>query len=502
MRGSRRTGPAGVLLAAAALACEPGPVLVSTDALVFEPGRVELGLLPVDEPVIREVQLVNRGTVPLRVRRVDLGETSLRLEAVGGDPALVGRLLRPNRPEPVQVVFTPRDVGAREVAARVETDAVGAELAVVAEVVRVGAPDLRVAPASVDWGDVIAGEPTERSLAITNRGPVPTRLVLWSSAAPVQVEPAADDRDASPLLGPGDTVALRLRIAPEARGAFDDEIELALSGGARVRVPVRGRVESAGEWACPDAFDFGALERGEVRTSVLTCEAEGGAVRTASVRLLAGSAPAFEIDRWTEPAPGQAQIALRYAAFGLAGVEAATLRIETSHGTAVDVPVSAETRPPPPGAGALSATLTWDTTRVDLDLHLVRSGAEPFAPGEDCYWADKNPGWGEPDRFFDDPFLDRDATQGLEPEEVNLTQAGESRYDLYVQYHAFEALFEQRPATATVEVTLRDQAPVRRTRRLERCGSMWHVARIVDGQLEWVDAVDDRFRELAAVECR
>jgi hypothetical protein len=485
-------------------ACEPAPELATSDALVFEPAAVDFGLQPVEEVAVRRVDLVNRGSVSLRIVRVRFEPDSPAFQLVPDDDraSLIGLVLRPNVPVPVEVRFGPVATGALDVAVWVETDVVAAQLSIASDAARVEPIEVETNPTSLDWGEVVLGERVERELSVRNRGAVSTRLVAFASEAPLLVtDEGASVALPTSLLAPGEERSYLAVLAPDAPVVIDAPLEIGLSGGGVVRVPVRADVQPAGAWSCPPVLDFGSLVRGETRTTTMQCRATGGVLRTTDVELMAGTAPGFELVGWSE-SDGTLDIELRYVAYGLAGAHAGAVRIATSHGATAEVPLAAETQAPPAGSGALAAVLEWDTNRLDLDLHLVRSGADPFSAGDDCYWGDKNPSWGLQEDFFDDPFLDRDATAGFGPEEVNLTEAAESRYDLYVQYHDFESVFGERATEATVHITTRGALTETRSRRLETCGLLWHVARVVDGRLEWIDTVDERVRELAAPKCR
>ena len=82
----------------------------------------------------------------------------------------------------------------------------------------------------------------------------------------------------------------------------------------------------------------------------------------------------------------------------------------------------------------LHVELTWDTTGVDLDLHLLESPlAEMYDTPEDCTWCNKNPQWGGAGSD-DDPQLDLD-DQSDGPENINVRSPADGTYPVVVHYY-------------------------------------------------------------------
>ncbi len=78
--------------------------------------------------------------------------------------------------------------------------------------------------------------------------------------------------------------------------------------------------------------------------------------------------------------------------------------------------------------------LVWDTNGTDVDLHLLRPGAELFEFPGDCYFSNETPDWGAYGAG-DDPQLDIDNTWGYGPEHITLNQVPTAgRYSLWVHY--------------------------------------------------------------------
>ena len=98
----------------------------------------------------------------------------------------------------------------------------------------------------------------------------------------------------------------------------------------------------------------------------------------------------------------------------------------------VDVVAIAE--PPPLQDVALHVRLAWDTDLTDVDLHLLSPGGQMWTCEGDCYFANGNPNWGDPNRFEDDPFLDVDDVDGFGPENINLEDPAPGTYRVIVHY--------------------------------------------------------------------
>jgi hypothetical protein len=84
----------------------------------------------------------------------------------------------------------------------------------------------------------------------------------------------------------------------------------------------------------------------------------------------------------------------------------------------------------------LHVELSWNTTRADLDLHLLLEEADLFDVPGDCNYCNQLPDWGVPVSKDDDPSLDLDATAGLGPENINIRVPVDGKYRIVV--HDFD----------------------------------------------------------------
>lgn len=86
-------------------------------------------------------------------------------------------------------------------------------------------------------------------------------------------------------------------------------------------------------------------------------------------------------------------------------------------------------------ADDIHVELTWDTTGVDLDLHMLQSTTdELFDTPNDCNWCNKNPTWADPGNPDDDPRLDLDDLSDG-PENINIRTPASGAYPVLVHYY-------------------------------------------------------------------
>lgn len=125
--------------------------------------------------------------------------------------------------------------------------------------------------------------------------------------------------------------------------------------------------------------------------------------------------------------------------------------------------------------------LLWDTSRADLDLHMLESpDAELWdAPHDVCY-CNKTPDWGVPLETSDDPRLDIDDIAGHGPENINITTPADGEYP--VRVHFFDDNGDG-AVTATVRFYLNGLLTDTYARVLDN-DEVWEV-----GTIRWPEAV-------------
>jgi len=134
----------------------------------------------------------------------------------------------------------------------------------------------------------------------------------------------------------------------------------------------------------------------------------------------------------------------------------------------------------------LYVQLTWDTD-VDLDLHLLPTGAELWH-ARDCTWCNPTPDWGGRDVLADDPSLDWDVIDGFGPETITVpAPADHARLRVLVDLYGQGGLTTCRgegcpPTTATVDVYVHGERVHSQLATLTRAGEVWEAV-----QIDWAD---------------
>lgn len=129
----------------------------------------------------------------------------------------------------------------------------------------------------------------------------------------------------------------------------------------------------------------------------------------------------------------------------------------------------------------LHIELTWDTTGVDLDLHLIDNPTTPgmddefyYAP-EDCSWCNPNPAWGASGND-DNPRLDLD-DRSDGPENINILEPQDGAYGVMVHYYD---PIGGPATTATVRVYI-DGVEMFTDSKVMQRDEVWEV-----GQVNWM----------------
>ena len=424
---------------------------------------------------------------------------------------LLNTVVAPGDRVEIVMAYAPRAEGDHDTTMILVLDDVQVELPIRgrARAVPPARPELN--PSAVTFFGTEVGREVAQTVRVRNAGDVDGALAaVRNVAAPFSVTApgGAPLGLPSPRIPPGETLEVEVRYRPSSPTATAREIELVFDSTQSAVLAVSGEAQPAGTLACDTTrVDFGEVPRGSAEVRAVACVASGGPYHLSAVRLVPGSARVFRL----RSAPGavdgdgRLRVEVEMEGAGLPESHFGGLEIAAAHGEVVRVALAGRTVPPAPGSSDVRAVLTWDTGYTDLDLHLVRSAAPPFSPGDDCFFMDKNPDWGQPQETRDDPFLDRDDVDGFGPEEINLGLAAEQQYDVYVQYFAYQGASGP-PTSATVTLQLRGGAPVTLQQAIGRCGDTWHVGRIFFSggapRVEVVSRVEATWRPWASAACR
>lgn len=504
--GPRRTrGTVALLLCAGVGGCgESGGLGTEGASLTFAPRDVDFGVRELGQRSEARAELVYGGIGTLRITSATFEPPTRFLRALPaeGGASLTGLVLASGRSVPVEVRYAPVVAGVHDTTLVLLSTLGRTELAIRARTPTVSVDRLSIRPSELRFGEVFVGERLETELWVRNDADRTARLTAVDvpSDAFAVLEPRLIEPDAG-RLGPGTELAVRLRWSPARSGDFADRLIFRFGAGRQIDVPVRGEVRAAGVLGCPDRVDLGSVSRGRQSARVVRCRTDGG-----GARLLPIDAPAPFRLRPGDPDPDGIPVEVTVRAEGLPGDVVRSVDLQATDGQSETVELRARVTPPEAQDVQLSARVVWDDDFADLDLHWVRSGAEPFAVGDDCYFLQKNPDWGLAEDRSDDPFLDRDSTSGRFPELVNLQSPKETSYDLYVFYHDFDPVVGDREVGVDVRVDRRGEELGRWSDTLGSCGSILHIASLErsngEWTVQWIGSESDRFRSLAAFRCR
>jgi hypothetical protein len=132
-----------------------------------------------------------------------------------------------------------------------------------------------------------------------------------------------------------------------------------------------------------------------------------------------------------------------------------------------------------------------DEFGTDIDLHLLHPRGEWNSEEWDCHWQNPLPDWGAPgDR--DDPRLDIDDTNGLGPENINLSNAEPILYEVGAHYYSDNG---DGPSFVTVRIYIDGRLAFEHLDRSVRDRQFWQVA-VIDGETFQVRGVDIITREI------
>jgi hypothetical protein len=473
------------VIAVLLFACDEGGGIGNIDERAFfEPEAIDFGTLRVGDSGMTTVRIVTAGVGEARVEAVEFepqnNAYSVRTESGG---VLRGAFLQEGASE-LRIFYGPTAAGDHGATMIVRVGGVEARLEISGVARERTAPMLTLDPTSIDFRDVELGRDAIRRFTLTNAGEEEAvlREVRPKSASgmlPFSVT-AIGGRSPIGSTVPGEeqgALELEAHFAPQALEVFEDDLELLFDGGVTTTLGVRGTGAPAGVLSCdPTEVDFGPVARGVAAERTVHCVVMDGAYSIYRIGPTGSSSTLFSVPNPpTELAPdGSLDLRIVFDARGVAEPHTGAIEIASHHGSITRLNVRGEVVPPPPGATDITVTLSWNTTQTDFDLHLVRAGGAPFDGTNDCYYASKNPDWGAANDPTDDPFLDRDETEGMGPEQINLDNPVEELFDVFVHFYDFDTA-RPPPTEIGVQIGLRgtDAGTFRRT--LEFCGSAWHV---------------------------
>ncbi|MBN2800897.1 MAG: hypothetical protein JXX28_17300 [Deltaproteobacteria bacterium] len=121
----------------------------------------------------------------------------------------------------------------------------------------------------------------------------------------------------------------------------------------------------------------------------------------------------------------------------------------------------------------------WDHRGEDMDLHLLRPGAQQDSQ-QDCYYgnciAPDVLDWDVHGLREDDPHLDLDDIDGMGPENINITAPGADRY--VVAVHDYPGSVREAATEVTVRVYLMETLAFEETRTIRGEGALVRFAEV------------------------
>ena len=449
----------------------------------FNPPEVGFGVRNVG--VVHEVAatLGNASGAGIQVQQVRFAPAAdVYVARLANGGSVRGTRLAPGQRIDLVIRYAPRVVGTNDAVMTVVFETFEIDVNIQAAAERVPPARPGVSPPQLDFSDVPIGARAVESVSLTNEGSTDGVLQFVQVRGPFSVRAAGGGDLVLPMpaLAPDASVTLEVVYAPVVAQPINDVVVFEFDTRERTQIPVSGRGVTPGVLTCTSSVvDLGDVPRGEIVNLSVNCEASGGPYQIATVGWSDQSSPFFQL---VGPPGGlddsnRLTVNTRFVSSSLPQTHTATLELVASHGAVTRVEASARTVAPDPVDTEIAIEMRWNTSRTDFDLHLVRAGGPLFASNDDCYWANKNPSWGIDGNRLDDPFLDRDDTDGFGPETINLILAAETQYDVYVQFFDDN---NPAPVASEVDVDVRLQGglPQTRTMAMAECGLVWHVGRI------------------------
>jgi hypothetical protein len=374
-------------------------------------------------------------------------------------------------------------------------------------------PDLT--PASISFGSVEIGRDVHQTVTLTNRGEASMTLqsIDPKTASAMRPFTITDEMEMNPaphVIEGGATVSVPLHVhfTPMVVGGFADDVELQFDGGLTTKLHVTGTGVASGMLSCDTMMiAFGQVARGQTARQHVHCTVTGGQFTVQRISPSANTSTLFSVPNPPNNVTTTSGLDfdVMFKSQGLPEQVSGTIEIQSAANTLTRITVTGEVIPPPVGQTAVSVKLTWNTPNTDFDLHLTRNGASPFTPVDDCYYGDKNPDWGMMGNPDDDPYLDHDTTTGWGPENINLTIAAETTYDVWVYYYNFSGA--SAPSTvALVDVNIMGVAAPVSMQTVPSCGEAWHVGTIHMNTRMFVSdtsamAVNNQYQSHASSNC-
>ncbi len=314
-------------------------------------------------------------------------------------------------------------------------------------------PCVGIAPANVDFGDVMVGFTELAEVTLTNCS-MSQPLTINAVTAPDGFEVPLP---ATTQLAPQATVLLGVEFAPLGPGVASGQVSVNTTAGAAIVVVQGTGIE--GLEGCPISVAQGRATAADPWESDVT--SPSGTIELTSVASTADSTiTSWEWSLVGIPVGSSPVLSSRTAANP-------TLVVDLAGSYLIDLRASTDRSPANCPAARMSVTVTavdpdaihvqlvWDTPAdpdqadnigTDLDLHYRHPLGTWNASPYDCYWLYPQADWGADGIAT----VDVDDTDGAGPENISHANAGALKYRVGVHYYSASTYG---PSTATVRIS-------------------------------------------------
>jgi hypothetical protein len=396
--------------------------------LLVTPAQLDFGGVTVEYSSGLDVLVLNGGLAVLEVESVEIVGDDAGVFSVDPAPFRLGK----DEQVPLQVQFAPPtylDYAATLVIRSNDEESGVFEVPLTGTGVYAPAPDIAVDPAVVEFGVVPAGASDFLVMELRNEGgatlTIADAVQLGSGAFSLQ-----SDNPAGYSIPAGQSQSLVWSYAPTSDAGDNGSFVITSNDPDEPEVTVTLLGNGGGDFLYP--------------TAVIDCEAT---IRPRALVYLDGRGSSDPEEQeltyaWTlEAVPSGSAVDTIVDA----GQPVASLTTDIAGEYTVGLVVTNEDgvssaqrqcRMNAVPEEELHVELSWNTTRADLDLHLILEGSDLFDVPGDCSYCNQIPDWGIPILKDDDPSLDIDAKAGLGPENTNIRVPADGRYRVVV--HNFD----------------------------------------------------------------
>lgn len=375
--------------------------------------------------------------------------------------------------EVVSVKFAPTVEGAVTAVLRIKSDAENLNKEegedVIITLTATGAsrcqPDIEIAPAACDFGDVGVGATGFCDVSIKNNGACELLVsdLGFTAETPFPAVFGPQSQVATPIaIAGGTATSLRLYARPSAAQVFTGGLVISSFDPDEPQVTVPLTVRGAQAPTCvvsvsrinntPNSNPTPAIEPlDDVEMSAVQSVAsrQGGTIQGWAWEIV--SQPAESSAR-LDPTSGTQETRFvfdsasgRVRGVDVAGTFVVGLIVTDDLGASSTQCTIALNAVPRSG---LHVQMTWDSSSNDIDLHLARNGTN-WCSNDDCYYGGRTRTWGGGGA---NPSLDIDDLSGFGPENITIDSPADGNYTVGVDFYSGGV-----PTTVTVKIFIGGQ---------------------------------------------